>query len=79
MSSRPPPGANGWQVVEIFEGAGISGAKGREKRPAFDQMLKATVRRECDVIMAWSVDGLGRSLQDLVMLLSDINAKGVEL
>jgi DNA invertase Pin-like site-specific DNA recombinase len=56
---------NRWQVVEIYEDAGISGAKGREKRPAFDRMLKAAVRREFDVIMAWSVDRLGRSLQDL--------------
>jgi DNA invertase Pin-like site-specific DNA recombinase len=72
-------GRNGWQVVEIYEDAGISGAKGREKRPAFDRMLKAAVRREFDVIMAWSVDRLGRSLQDLVAFLSDIHAKGVEL
>jgi DNA invertase Pin-like site-specific DNA recombinase len=42
-------------------------------------MLKAVVRREFDVIMAWSVDRLGRSLQDLVAFLSDIHAKGVEL
>ena len=72
-------GRNTWQVVEIYEDAGISGAKGREKRPAFDRMLKAAVRREFDVIMAWSVDRLGRSLQDLVAFLSDIHAKGVEL
>jgi DNA invertase Pin-like site-specific DNA recombinase len=69
----------GWQVVEIYEDAGVSGAKGREKRPAFDRMLTAAVRREFDVIMAWSVDRLGRSLQDLVAFLSDIHAKGVEL
>jgi DNA invertase Pin-like site-specific DNA recombinase len=42
-------------------------------------MLKAVVRREFDVIMAWSVDRLGRSLQDLIAFLSDIHAKGVEL
>jgi DNA invertase Pin-like site-specific DNA recombinase len=72
-------GRNGWQVVEIYEDAGISGAKGREKRPAFDGMLKAAVRREFDVIMAWSVDRLGRSLQDLVAFLSDIHSKRVEL
>ena len=70
---------NGWAVVEIYEDAGISGANGREKRPAFDHMLRAAVRREFDVIMAWSVDRLGRSLQDLVAFLSDIHAKGVEL
>jgi DNA invertase Pin-like site-specific DNA recombinase len=72
-------GRNGWQLVEIYEDAGISGAKGREKRPGFDGMLKAAVRREFDVIMAWSVDRLGRSLQDLVAFLAEIHAKGVDL
>jgi DNA invertase Pin-like site-specific DNA recombinase len=72
-------GRNGWQLVEIYEDAGISGAKGLEKRPGFDRMLKAAVRREFDLIMAWSVDRLGRSLQDLMSFLSDIHAKGVDL
>lgn len=45
----------------------------------FARMLKGAVRREFDVIMAWSVDRLGRSLQDLVAFLSEIHAKGVEL
>jgi Resolvase, N terminal domain len=70
---------HGWQIVEVFEDAGISGSRGREHRPAFDQMLKGAVRREFDVILAWSVDRLGRSLQDLVSFLSEIHAKGVEL
>jgi DNA invertase Pin-like site-specific DNA recombinase len=70
---------HGWQIVEVFEDPGISGARGREQRPAFDRMLKAAVRRDFDVILAWSVDRLGRSLQDLVAFLSEIHAKGVEL
>jgi DNA invertase Pin-like site-specific DNA recombinase len=45
-------GRNGWQVAEIYEDAGVSAAKGREKRPAFDRMLRAAVRRESDVVMA---------------------------
>jgi DNA invertase Pin-like site-specific DNA recombinase len=70
---------HGWQVVEVYEDAGISGARGRENRPAFDRMLKGAVRREFEMILAWSVDRLGRSLQDLVAFLSEIHAKGVEL
>jgi DNA invertase Pin-like site-specific DNA recombinase len=66
-----------WQIVEVYEDAGISGARGREHRPAFDRMLKGAVRRDFDVILAWSVDRLGRSLQDLVAFLSEIHAKGV--
>ena len=51
----------------------------RDKRPAFDRLLKDAVRRRFDVIAAWSVDRLGRSLQDLVSFLSDIHGYGIDL
>jgi len=70
---------SGWEVVDIYEDAGVSGAKGRDKRPEFDRLLKSAVRREFDVIMTWSVDRLGRSLQHLVEFLGEIHAKGVDL
>jgi len=69
----------GWKIVEEFVDRGISGAKGRDKRPAFDRLCKAATRREIDVVMAWSVDRLGRSLQDLVAFLGDLQAAGVDL
>ena len=69
----------GWQVVEVYADEGISGTKGRERRPAFDRMLKAALRRKFDMIAAWSVDRLGRSLQDLVAFLSELKAAGVDL
>jgi DNA invertase Pin-like site-specific DNA recombinase len=70
---------NGWQIVAEFVDHGISGAKGRDKRPALDKMLKAVARREFDLIAAWSVDRLGRSLQDLVSTLGELHAKHVDL
>jgi len=70
---------HGWEIVHEYKDRGISGAKGRDKRPQFDQMLKAANRREFDIIMSWSVDRLGRSLQHLVEFLSEIHAKGVDL
>ncbi len=69
----------GWHVVGEYVDQGISGAKGRDKRPAFDRLCKAATRREVDVVMAWSVDRLGRSLQDLVVFLGDLQASGVDL
>ncbi len=69
----------GWEVVEEFVDRGISGAKGRDGRPAFDLLCKAATRREIDVVMAWSVDRLGRSLQDLVAFLSELQASKVDL
>lgn len=69
----------GWQIVAEFEDQGISGAKGRDQRPAFDALMKAIARREIDLVASWAVDRLGRSLQDLVGFLNEINAKGVDL
>jgi DNA invertase Pin-like site-specific DNA recombinase len=69
----------GWDVVAVYEDQGISGAKGREKRPQFDRMLKNAVRGKFDVLAAWAVDRLGRSLQDLVATLDELRAAGVDL
>ena len=71
--------ARGWEIVSRFVDEGISGAKGRDKRPAFDSLHKAMLRREVDIVMAWSVDRLGRSLQHLVGFLSELQDSGVDL
>ena len=70
---------HGWEIVAEFADQGISGAKGREKRPGFDKLLKGIARREFDLIAAWSVDRLSRSLQDLISFLGELHAKGVHL
>src|SRR3954470_5070940 len=70
---------SGWQVVKVFEDAGISGAKERDKRPGLDAMLKAVNSREFDIVAAWSVDRLGRSLTDLLSILQSLHDKGVDL
>lgn len=68
-----------WQIVEVYEDRGISGSKGRDQRPAFDALYKDATRRKFDIVMAWSVDRLGRSLQDLVGFLSELHSSGIEL
>jgi DNA invertase Pin-like site-specific DNA recombinase len=70
---------SGWHVVKVYEDAGISGAKGRDKRPGLDAMLKAVNAREFDMVAAWSVDRLGRSLTDLLGILQSLHDKGVDL
>jgi len=69
----------GWTIVAVWTDEGISGSKGRDQRPGFDQMITAVNRREVDLVAAWSVDRLGRSLQDLIGFLADLQAKGCDL
>lgn len=69
----------GWLVVSEFVDHGISGAKGRAERPKLDAMLRGIARKEFDQVAAWSVDRLGRSLVDLIGLLQELHATGVDL
>jgi DNA invertase Pin-like site-specific DNA recombinase len=70
---------SGWVIADEFADKGISGAKGRDKRPEFDRLLREVVRGKIDVVAAWSVDWLGRSLQDLVGFLGELNSVGCDL
>jgi DNA invertase Pin-like site-specific DNA recombinase len=69
----------GWEIVKVYKDHGISGAKGRDKRPAYNAMMRDAFRRQFDVVMAWSVDRLGRSLQELVTFLGELHALHVDL
>ena len=69
----------GHEIVANYDDNGISGAKGREYRVEFDKLLKGAVRREFDLVAAWSVDRLGRSLQDLISFLQELHGSGVDL
>src|SRR5262249_60494584 len=69
----------GHDGVELYVDHGVSGAKGRDKRPAFDRLHQDATRRRFDLVMAWSVDRLGRSLQDLVAFLEHLRETRGEL
>lgn len=69
----------GLDVVEVYEDKGISGAKGRDKRPGLDALLKDAVRRKIDMIAVWSADRLARSLIHLIEVLQTIRATGTDL
>jgi DNA invertase Pin-like site-specific DNA recombinase len=76
---RQVAGRMGSEIVKVYKDHGISGAKGRDKRPAFDALCRDAAQRKFDIIMAWSVDRLGRSLQDLVGFLSELHALRIDL
>ncbi len=69
----------GWNVVKVYEDAGISGAKGRDKRPGFDEAMKDAVRRRFDVLAIWSIDRLGRSTATVATALAELDAAGVAI
>lgn len=69
----------GWQVVETYIDHGISGAKGRDQRPAFDRLCRDAAGGKLDVIAAWSIDRIGRSLPHLATFLEELGAWRVGL
>jgi DNA invertase Pin-like site-specific DNA recombinase len=69
----------GWEVVDIYSDAGISGAKDRKQRPGLDRMLNDAGRRRFDIVMAWAIDRVGRSLIDLLGTIQHLEACGVDL
>jgi DNA invertase Pin-like site-specific DNA recombinase len=69
----------GWIVSHEIIDDGISGAKGRNDRPGFDKLFRMIQRKEIDVVMAWSIDRLGRSIVDLASFMVEVQATGVDL
>jgi len=69
----------GWNVVAVYEDAGISGAKGRDKRPGLDKLLTDATKARFDVVLAWAMDRLGRSLADLIDTLKTLEGGHVDL
>jgi DNA invertase Pin-like site-specific DNA recombinase len=70
---------HGWAVAAVFDDQGVSGSLARERRPAMKALLRAVTRREVDMVAAWAVDRLGRSLVDLLGFLGELHAKQVDL
>ena len=69
----------GYTIVTEFVDTGISGAKGRADRPALNEMMKAATQRRFDMVLVWSIDRLGRSLQNLVELLNELQSMRIDL
>ena len=65
-----------YQVTKIYEDQ-ISGAKSREKRPAYNELCKDAFLKKFDVVIAWDVSRFGRSLKEFVSFLADMDDKGI--
>ncbi len=71
--------ARGWRIVGTFKDKGISGAFGREVRAQYDSMLKQGIQAKYDVVLAWDVSRLSRSLGELVSTLDELHTCGIDL
>ena len=79
MALRSEAERRGWQLVGEYEDAGISGTKGRDKRPGLDSLLKDARRGRFDIVMCWALDRLGRSLRHLIDTAQELESAAVDL
>ena len=66
----------GYQVVKVYEDE-VSGAKSREKRPAYSELCKDAFLKKFDIVIGWDVSRFGRSMKEFVSFLSDMDEKGI--
>ena len=66
----------GYEIVKVYEDE-VSGAKSREKRPAYNEMCKDAFLKKFDTIIGWDVSRFGRSMKEFVSFLADMDDKGV--
>ena len=61
----------GYEIIDYYEDAGISG-KDMDHRPAFKKMLEDVKNGNINVIVAYKLDRLTRSVRDLEVLISEL-------
>ena len=66
----------GYEVVKIYEDE-VSGAKSRERRPAYNEMCQDAFLKKFDIIIGWDVSRFGRSMKEFISFLSDMDDKNV--
>src|SRR5262249_35595792 len=69
----------GWEIIATYSDKGISGSKGRKERPEFDRMLSEAARGRFDVVMAFALDRIGRSLAALSHSIRHLEECNVDL
>ena len=67
----------GWEIVKEYADEGLSGTLSRDKRPAFNEMIKDAYRKRFDSVVCWDISRIGRSMKELVMFLSDMKDREI--
>ena len=66
----------GFEIVKVYEDE-VSGAKTREKRPAYNEMCQDAFLKKFDTIIGWDVSRFGRSMKEFVSFLADMDDRGI--
>jgi DNA invertase Pin-like site-specific DNA recombinase len=69
----------GWEIIEVYRDAGISGTTTRKDRPGLDRLLTNASRAKFNVVMVWAIDRLGRSTRDLLDNIEALEGYGVDI
>jgi DNA invertase Pin-like site-specific DNA recombinase len=69
----------GWHIAGEYIDHGISGTKGREKRPGLASLARDAAQGKLDMVASWSIDRVGRSLGHLVEIMDELRQQGVGL
>jgi site-specific DNA recombinase len=67
--------AQGWELVELYVDAGVSGAKA--ERPELSRLLRDAEAHAFDRVVVLKLDRLGRSLNGLLELYKQLEESGV--
>ena len=62
----------GYEIIKIYEDE-VSGAKSREKRPAYNEMCQDAFLKKFDIIIGWDVSRFGRSMKEFITFLSEMD------
>ena len=68
---------HGWSVVKVFADRAMSGSSAF--RPAYQELLRASGRGECDVVIAEALDRLSRDQEDVASLYKSLDFAGVKI
>jgi DNA invertase Pin-like site-specific DNA recombinase len=68
-----------YQLVDVIEDVGISGRKKGSDRVGMKKLMMMVSQRECDVVLVYSVDRIGRNMGDVISIVEELDSRGVSL
>ena len=69
---------SGWEVFAVYSEK-ISGTKATDERPELKRMMKDARLRKFDKVLVWSVDRLGRSMKNLIFVLTELKESRIDI